>query len=122
MTGEVVTEVEGADALARSLAAVGSELDELETAGTRAGQVVRQRAQSNAPVDTGALVRSIRADATGTTVTVGAYERYAAFQEYGTIYVPASPYLRPALEASTAQVVEAYTEEIQQKLEQVKGA
>jgi HK97 gp10 family phage protein len=122
VTGEVVTEVEGADALAASLSRVGAELDNLEAAGTKVGQLVKARAQSNAPVNTGALVRSIRAEATGTTVNVGAYTRYAAFQEFGTVYVPASPYLRPALESATTEIVAAYTEEIQSKLETVKGA
>ena len=122
MSEAVQVTVEGADALAASLDRVGSELDQLQDAGTKAGQLVRQRAQSNAPVDTGRLARSIRADATGTEVTVGAYTPYAAFQEFGTVYVPASPYLRPALEASQTQVVDAYAGEIEQKMATVKGA
>jgi hypothetical protein len=47
---------------------------------------------------------------------------YARFQEFGTVYVAASPYLRPALEAATTQVVDAYTGEIEQKMATVKGA
>jgi phage gpG-like protein len=55
-------------------------------------------------------------------VTVGSAIPYAPFQEYGTATVPASPYLRPALEAATTTIVDAYTGEIQQLLETVKGA
>lgn len=119
---EYRTEVEGAAELDASLHRVAGQLDNLETAGIKAGQLVKQRAAAKARVDTGALVRSIRADATGSTVTVGAYASYAAFQEFGTVYVPASPYLRPALEASTTQVVDAYTGEIETLMESVRGA
>lgn len=122
MTGELRVEVDGAEALSSSLAAVGGSLDDLQAAGATAGQAVRTRAQANAPVNTGALARSIRADATGTEVTVGAYVPYAAFQEYGTVNTPASPYLRPALEASTTQIVDAYADEIGKKLDSVRGA
>lgn len=122
MTGGPVTEVEGADQLAASLDRVAGELDNLQTANQVAGQGIKTRAQSNAPVDTGALARSIYAEASATEVVVGAAVTYAPYQEYGTIYTPASPYLRPALEAATAQVVDAYTGEIQVKLGTVKGA
>jgi len=123
VTGEAVrAEVEGDTALAASLNRVAGELDELQAAGTAGGQAVKQRAQADAPVDTGTLARSIRADATGETITVGAYAEYARFQEFGTVYVPASPYLRPALEAAQNQIVDAYTGEIQKLLETVKGA
>jgi hypothetical protein len=47
---------------------------------------------------------------------------YAAFQEYGTVTTPAAPYMRPALEASTSVIVDAYTGEIQDLLNTVKGA
>lgn len=108
--------------LRATLGRVAAELDNLEAAGAKAGQAVRYRAASAAPVQTGALARSITATATGNTVEVGASVPYARFQEYGTVYVPASPYLRPALEAATGEIVAAYTDEIQQKLETVKGA
>jgi len=116
------TEVIGADELDRSLSAVADDLGNMGAAGDRAAQTIRTRAQSLAPVDTGALARSIRADAADTEITVGTDIRYGRFQEYGTVNTPASPYLRPALEASTHQVVEAYTAEIENKLEKVHGA
>lgn len=119
---ELRTEVEGDEALRATLGRVAGELDNLEAAGTKAGQAVKYRAQANAPVLTGALSRSITATATGTTVEVGASVPYAGFVEYGTVNVPANPYLRPALDAATGEIVAAYTEEIQQLLYTVKGA
>jgi len=116
------TEVEGGPALAASLNRVADRLDDLPDAGAAAGQAVKSRASSLAPVDTGALAGSITAEWTGNTVDVGSPLRYAPFQEYGTTYVPASPYLRPALEAATTQIVDAYTGAIQKELETVKGA
>jgi HK97 gp10 family phage protein len=93
----------------------------MERAGTAAGSIVKQRAAGLAPVDTGALARSIRAEAHGAEVTIGAYVPYAGFMEYGTVYVPASPYLRPALEAATAQIVEEYRQDVETILEKVEG-
>jgi HK97 gp10 family phage protein len=119
---EVRTEVEGAAELQASLSRVAANLDNLPTAGQAGGRAVQQRAASGAPVRSGALARSIRAEATGNEITVGSAVRYAAFQEYGTVHTPASPYLRPALEASTSTIVDAYTGEIQGLLETVKGA
>ena len=119
---EFGAEVEGADTLDRTLSAVADDIGNMGHAADKAAQTVRTRAASNAPVDTGALSRSIRADAGPTEVTVGTDTRYGPFQEYGTVYVDASPYLRPALEASTREIVDAYTGEIQDKLNTVKGA
>lgn len=119
---ETRVEVEGAEALAASLNRVAGELDNLTSAGQAAGQAVKTRAASGAPVRTGALARSVYATATGDEVVVGARASYAAYQEYGTSTVPASPYLRPALEAAQSEIVDAYTGEIQQLMETVRGA
>lgn len=116
------TEVEGDELLRATLGRVADNLDNLPKAGETGGRAVQQRAQSAAPVATGALARSIRAEATGNEITVGTPVPYGRFQEYGTATVPASPYLRPALEAATTQIVDAYTGEIQDLLETVKGA
>jgi HK97 gp10 family phage protein len=116
------TEVEGDEALRATLGQVAARLDDLTAAGQTGGRAVAQRAQSDAPVDTGALARSIKAEATGKEITVTATARYAAFQEYGTSTTPASPYLRPALEAATSTIVDAYTGQIQDLLGTVKGA
>lgn len=119
---EFRTEVEGDELLRATLGRVADNLDNLTEAGQAGGREVQRRAQSAAPKETGALARSIRAEATGTEITVGTPVPYAGFQEYGTATVPASPYLRPALEAATTQIVDAYTGEIQDLLGTVKGA
>lgn len=119
---ELHAEIEGDAALRATLGQVAANLDNLPKAGETGGRAVQQRARSGAPVDTGNLARSITAEATGNEITVGAAAPYARFQEYGTVTVPAAPYLRPALEASTAQIVDAYTGEIQNLLETVRGA
>jgi HK97 gp10 family phage protein len=108
--------------LQATLGRVAGNLDNLPKAGEAGGRAVQSRAQAAAPVNTGALARSIRAEATGNEITVGTPVRYAGFQEYGTNTTPASPYLRPALEAATSQIVDAYTGEIQDLLQTVKGA
>ena len=119
---DLTVTVEGDAELRASLGRVAANLDNLTTAGETGGRAVQTRAVSAAPVLTGALARSIRAEATGNTITVTAAARYAAFQEYGTATVPASPYMRPALEAATTTIVDAYTGQIQDLLNTVKGA
>jgi HK97 gp10 family phage protein len=115
-------DVDGAEELERSLNRLAGDIEEMPNAGQRAGQAVRQRASSLAPKLTGALSRSIRAEVAGAEVAVGSPVRYAPYQEYGTATVPASPYLRPALEAATTEIVQAYYGEVEKELGKVKGA
>lgn len=67
------------------------------------GQVGEAAAKKNAPVDTGTLRRSITHELNrrgiNRTVRIGTNIYYAIFQEIGTIFHPAHPYLRPALNA-----------------------
>lgn len=49
------------------------------------------------PVDTGALRASIRAVAEGLKITLSAGKFYAKFVEFGTRYMRAQPFLRPAI-------------------------
>lgn len=66
------------------------------------GQVGEAAAKRNAPVDTGTLRRSITHELSrrglAKTVRIGTNIYYAIFQEIGTIFHPAHPYLRPALD------------------------
>ena len=64
-------------------------------------QWAASRAQSYAPVDTGALKASIEAERisrrrweVGPSVEI----HYAGYQEFGTRFMPAQPYMRPALD------------------------
>lgn len=67
------------------------------------GEKVKEAAQANAPVLTGALRDSIEyelsEDESGRPmVTIGTSIRYGGFVEFGTSVTPAQPYLRPALD------------------------
>jgi HK97 gp10 family phage protein len=59
------------------------------------------------PVDTGRLRSSIQAsrgrDTTGVFADIGTNVEYAVFVEFGTRYMAAQPYLRPALAVAAAQ-------------------
>ena len=69
------------------------------------GAELQQRAQRKAPVATGQLRRSIQLDITdnGMTAVVSANTEYAAYVEYGTRFMGAQPYLRPALHEQAEQ-------------------
>lgn len=96
---------------------------------TEASQVVRKTAldilataQALAPVDTGYLKNSLgvggpdnvfEVEDGGLVCVVGTAVEYANFQEWGTRFVPAHPFLtpaveavRPSFEAACAQLVE----------------
>lgn len=67
-----------------------------------AGQIGETAAKEFAPIDTGTLRRSITHEINGVGedlfVRIGTNVSYAAFQELGTRFHPAHPYLRPAME------------------------
>lgn len=66
---------------------------------------IEGRAKLKAPVDTGYLQNSIRSSRTGAgSWRVEAGAEYAAHVEYGTRYMAAQPYLRPALDEIRAQL------------------
>lgn len=62
------------------------------------GSEMQQSAMRKCPVDTGQLKRSILLDISnnGMTVTVAPHTDYAPYVEYGTRYMNAQPYIRPA--------------------------
>lgn len=62
---------------------------------------------AEAPIDTGTLMRSITmgTDSDGLTATVTPAAEYAAYVEYGTRFMAAQPYLRPAFEAVKPQFI-----------------
>ena len=63
------------------------------------GSRLQQQAMENAPVDTGTLKRSITLDITddGMSAESEATVHYAGYVEYGTRFMGAQPYMRPAL-------------------------
>lgn len=64
----------------------------------QAGSLIQRKAQSKAPVDTGNLRRSITLDVNGSRAIIRSNANYSGYLEYGTRYMRAQPYLRPAVE------------------------
>jgi HK97 gp10 family phage protein len=90
------------DAFMRSLAAALTRIDATTTAQLwTIGLRVQNTARTLCAVDTGRLRASIMAtkgeDARGAFVDIGTNVEYAIYVEFGTRYMAAQPYLRPAL-------------------------
>lgn len=73
--------------------------DAVKTVVKKNGSRLQQQAMENAPVDTGTLKRSITLDITdgGMSAESEATVHYAGYVEYGTRFMGAQPYMRPAL-------------------------
>lgn len=71
------------------------------------GARLLNKATANAPIDTGTLNRSMTMDFedAGLTATVTPAVEYAAYVEYGTRFMDAQPYLRPAFDAVKPQFI-----------------
>lgn len=71
------------------------------------GAEMQEKAQRNAPVDTGHLKRSIGLASDiasgGLSVRVKANANYAPYVEFGTRYMYAQPYMRPAFSKQSTQ-------------------
>ena len=70
---------------------------------------LQQEAMRKAPVDTGNLKRSIMLNIAedGMEATVTATAEYAAYVEYGTRFMNAQPYMKPAAEMIRPEFQEA---------------
>lgn len=98
-------------------------LDALPDIVMHAAEIVEAEIAARAPVDTGALVRSLDAKAdrrqTSASATVqiersgpDGTEHYAIFQEFGTSTMPAQPFFRPGIEAARTKVDALMTQQI----------
>lgn len=69
------------------------------------GSELQTKAQEKSPVDTGQLKRSIGLEITdgGLTAEVEPGVDYAAYQEYGTRFMNAQPFMRPSLKEQAKQ-------------------
>ena len=81
--------------------------------------VIVARARRLAPVDTGALSRSIRGTGDGGTATVGTSSRYGLPVHFG---VPSRnqrprPFLFQAVEAERSEILDAYAKDVQALIE-----
>lgn len=66
---------------------------------------VEGQAKIKAPVDTGFLRNSIQVvSVTSWEAVVAAAAEYAIYQEMGTRFMPAHPFMRPALESNREQI------------------
>lgn len=82
------------------------------------GILVAQRASGLAPIDTGRLKRSItnsmpkQMGRLSYRVDVGTNVEYAPFQEFGTRFMNAQPYLIPALNKSRKEITQLIAKNI----------
>lgn len=96
-------EIDGA-AFMRSLAAQVAQLEiRTEAALWSLGLRIQNNARILAPVDTGRLRSSIQAHKEPRAVVIGTNVEYAAYVEFGTRFMAAQPYLRPAVAVGVAQ-------------------
>jgi HK97 gp10 family phage protein len=89
---------------------------------TDIAKVMHQAAQANAPVRTGALRRGITlqpgnpAEVTASSLAGGGLREYAAYNEFGTRYMSAQPFMMPGYVAGLASVP-LYGRQYGQKIE-----
>lgn len=82
-------------------------LDDVKAIVKKHGAGLQQKAIQRAPYKTGNLRRSIELNSKdgGLTAEVEATADYAAYQEYGTRFIPAHPYMRPAFDQESRQFI-----------------
>ena len=73
----------------------------------KAAHDIEAQAKTRAPVDTGLLKNSIRAEGDGTSWQVVSPVAYSVYQEFGTRHTPARPYMLPALELVRPSLIAA---------------
>jgi HK97 gp10 family phage protein len=115
----------------------------LRRAAKKAGGLIAEEASRRAPKLTGALAEGIRAASGGRDTSGRILENlgplriklelgreglllgrvgpakgqfYGAFFEFGTRYIAARPFLRPALEATAQQAVDVFAEELSEEI------
>lgn len=78
---------------------------------------IASRAKELAPVDTGRLRASIQTVVKRLAAEVGTDVEYAPYQEFGTRYQEAQPFLEPAFEDLKPDFLRAYREAVMQALQ-----
>lgn len=89
-----------------------TDLGAVRTVVRKNGAELQGKTQKNAPVDSGNLKRSIGLDITdnGMTAEVEPTADYAAYVEYGTRFMEAQPYLKPAYDEQKKKFVKDLNE------------
>jgi phage gpG-like protein len=114
-------QVTGVGDVVRAMRRVGRGCDDLDKAFKSVGDVVAARARTLAPRSTGRLASTIRTSRGGRYVSVGAGGAsvpWAGVHEYGWARrnITAQPYLRPAVDASTAFAVKQLTDQVKDEI------
>jgi hypothetical protein len=117
-----VASVEGLSTFDATTDAAIRDLESLD--GEEAGRVVQLRAAANAPKASGTLANSIRAESSGTEVSVMSDLVYAPVQEFGWPghSIAAQPYMRPALLDSRSAVEAVYARDVSKAVGSIRGA
>lgn len=106
-------EIEGLAQLQRQLA----KLKKVSPHSLLAGALVLQKyAMQNAPVKTGFLRNSATARETDKGAELAIQANYAYYVEFGTSKMAAQPYVRPAIDEHSHEVVEAVGKEIENEI------
>ena len=94
----------GVEQLQKKLKA-NATLDDVKRVVRKNGADMQSRAQRNAPVDTGTLKRSLGLEITnsGMAAEVEPTAEYAPYVEYGTRFMDAQPFVKPAYNAQKEQ-------------------
>jgi HK97 gp10 family phage protein len=78
--------------------------------------LTKEEAIDNCPVRTGALRKSIYYKVSDYSYSVGAKAEYGGYVEFGTRYMEAQPYLRPAFIFVTRTIPSAMGKEIEKEI------
>ena len=110
----ITIEWKGAKEAQQFLAQAPDAIHEAAVKSTKqAAVLVKQEAIRNCPVDTGYLRSTIFYSVAGPLdYTVGAKASYAGYVEWGTRFMAAQPYIRPAFIFVTQNIKSAMTNEI----------
>lgn len=94
----------GVEQLQKKLRA-NATLDDVRRIVRKNGADMQARAQRNSPVDTGTLKRSIGLEITdgGLTAEMAPTAEYAPYVEYGTRFMDAQPFVKPAHDVQKGQ-------------------
>lgn len=82
-------------------------------------EVIAEEARALVPVDTGALQESIKVDVEGEAVNLvagGGDVDYSLHVEFGTVRMPAQPFMRPAIDTKQKQATKAIAYNLQAQI------
>jgi hypothetical protein len=119
-------EVEGSKALRRQMRAAGKDMQDMKEANAAVGQIVVAASRPRAPVSTGNLAASIRANRAVGSATIkagGARVPYAGPIHWGwpRRHIRAQPFLADGAKSSEPSWVATYEKAVDRILGKIKG-